>query len=99
MLPPSFTFIKEDGWTSCDLRGMHGSVGAVAAGDGEHCSMFRSDIWTERVAEPSTDRAMRFFTRRSQLSTILTVLLPSLLVASVGMAPMSLPLRPWTIHN
>ena len=35
--------LKEDGETSCDLRGVHGSVGAVVSHDGEHCSKFRSD--------------------------------------------------------
>jgi len=33
----------EDGRTSCDLRGVHGSVAAVVSYDGEHCSKFRSN--------------------------------------------------------
>ena len=34
---------SEDGGTSRDREGLHGSVGAVASGDGEHCATFRSD--------------------------------------------------------
>jgi hypothetical protein len=34
---------RKDGGVSGDLRGVAWPVGAVAEGDGEHCSMFRSD--------------------------------------------------------
>lgn len=43
--PPSFS---EYGGPSCDLRGVAEGVGAVTGGDGEHCSMFRSDVVVER---------------------------------------------------
>ena len=36
-------FAKEDSWADCDLRGVARPVAAVAEGDGEHCSKFRSD--------------------------------------------------------
>ena len=53
---------------SCDLRGVHGPVAEVAEGDGEtHCPKVRSDkSRTDQVAEPSSDRVMRFYPSRSK---------------------------------
>ncbi|HKE61424.1 MAG TPA: hypothetical protein VKB33_03080 [Nitrospira sp.] len=46
---------------------------AVAEGDGQHCSTFRSSAaWPEQVAEPSIGKALRFHpSLKRQSSTIL----------------------------
>ena len=57
---------------TCDLRGVHDPVAAVAFGDGEtQCSKVRSDkVRTDEFAEPSRDRALQFIHRLSRKAPI-----------------------------
>jgi hypothetical protein len=54
-------------WGACDLRAVATPIAAVGHTDGEHCSMFRSDVIRSGTSCTAKHRAaLRFHARRSR---------------------------------